>query len=90
MEGATEHLRTLARGIVDVAVERVPARGALLVGSAARGDADYYSDLDLIFYVDQLPEQQVLAGIREAVGGINPVARRRPSTPAARSSSSTG
>ena len=48
MEGATEHLRTLARGIVDVALERVPARGALLVGSAARGDADYYSDLDLI------------------------------------------
>jgi predicted nucleotidyltransferase len=75
MEGATEHLRTLARGIVDVTLERVPARGALLVGSAARGDADYYSDLDLILYVDQLPAEQVLAGIRAAVGGLNPVAK---------------
>jgi hypothetical protein len=75
MEGATEHLRTLARGIVDVTLERVPARGALLVGSAARGDADYYSDLDLILYVDHLPTDQVLAGIRAAVGGMNPVAK---------------
>jgi hypothetical protein len=75
MESATEHLRALARGVVDVALERVPARGALLVGSAARGDADYYSDLDLIFYVDQLPAEHVLAGIRTAVGGVNPVAK---------------
>jgi predicted nucleotidyltransferase len=75
MESATEHLRALARGIVDVVLERVPARAALLVGSAARGDADYYSDLDLIVYVDQVPAEQVLAGIRAAVGGINPIAK---------------
>jgi hypothetical protein len=75
MEGATEHLRKLARGIVDAALERVPARAALLVGSAARGDADYYSDLDLIVYVDRLPADHVLAGIRAAVGGVNPIAK---------------
>jgi hypothetical protein len=72
---ATEHLRELAHGIVDAALERVPARAALLVGSAARGDADHYSDLDLIVYVDRLPPDQVLGGIRTAVGGVNPVAK---------------
>jgi Nucleotidyltransferase domain len=75
MDGATEHLRALARGIVAAALERVPARAALLVGSAARGDADHYSDLDLIVYVDALPPDRVLGGIRAAVGGVNPIAK---------------
>jgi predicted nucleotidyltransferase len=48
MSEATEHLRALARRIVDEAVERVPLRAALLAGSAGRGDADFYSDIDSV------------------------------------------
>jgi predicted nucleotidyltransferase len=60
MHGATEHLRGLAARIVDAALERVPLRAALLVGSAGRGDADFYSDLDLMLYVDKLPPEETL------------------------------
>ena len=72
MHGPTEHLRALARLIVEAALERVPLRAALLVGSAVRGDADFYSDLDLLLYVAELPPQEILEQIRTTVGGENP------------------
>jgi predicted nucleotidyltransferase len=77
MSEATEHLRALARRLVAAALERVPVRGALLVGSAARGDADFYSDLDLILYVDEVPSEETFADIRTAVDGTEPT-RRNP------------
>jgi predicted nucleotidyltransferase len=74
----TEHLRALARRILDAAVERVPVRAALLAGSAGRGDADRFSDIDLLLYVDQVPSLEVLAQVRRAVGGANPLRRHEP------------
>jgi hypothetical protein len=70
MEPASEHLRLLARRIVDETLKRVALRAALLAGSAGRGDADHYSDIDLLLYVDQIPPPEVVAEVREAVGGI--------------------
>ena len=70
MEPASKHLRLLARRIVDETLERVVLRAALLAGSAGRGDADHYSDIDLLLYVDQVPSPEVAARVREAVGGI--------------------
>lgn len=78
MTEATEHLRALARRIVDEAVERVPLRAALLAGSAGRGDADFYSDIDMLLYVDEVPPEEVLTEIREAVGGTNPIRKGEP------------
>jgi predicted nucleotidyltransferase len=78
MHEATEHLREVATRIVDAALERVPLRAAIVVGSAARGDADFYSDLDLLLYVDELPATDVLSEIRVAVGGTNPKAKGAP------------
>jgi predicted nucleotidyltransferase len=75
MDAASEYLRALARRIVDAAVERVPLRAAMLVGSAGRGDADFYSDIDLLLYVDELPAEEALAEIRAAVGGRNAIGR---------------
>jgi predicted nucleotidyltransferase len=75
MNAATEHLRALARRIVDAALERVPLRAALLVGSAGRGDADFFSDLDLLLYVDELPPDGTLADMRTAVGGKDPISK---------------
>jgi predicted nucleotidyltransferase len=78
MQGATEHLRRQARRIVEAALERVPLKAALLVGSAGRGDADFYSDLDLLLYVDELPPDGTLTQIRTAVAGTNRIRRGEP------------
>jgi predicted nucleotidyltransferase len=74
----TEHLRALARRIVDTALDRVPVKAALLTGSAGRGDADFYSDIDLFLYVNELPPEGTLDEIREAVGGTEPLRKSPP------------
>src|SRR5207247_11277500 len=51
---AGDHLRSLARSVADAYIAHTDARAVLLVGSAASGDADYYSDLDLVLYHEQL------------------------------------
>jgi hypothetical protein len=73
MEEATEHVRALARRVLDAALELGPLRGALLAGSGARADADFYSDVDLLLYVDELPPEDRLERLQEALGGVNPV-----------------
>jgi predicted nucleotidyltransferase len=78
MDEATRHLRLLASQVVEAALERVPLRGALLAGSAGRGDADFWSDIDLLLYVDVIPPEETLDEIRKAVGGTNPVRREQP------------
>jgi predicted nucleotidyltransferase len=52
-------------------------RGALLAGSAGRGDADFYSDVDLLIYVDELPPEGTLERIRAALGGVDPEPKER-------------
>jgi hypothetical protein len=73
MDGATEHVRALAVRVVDAALELGPLRAALLAGSGARGDADYFSDVDLLLYVDELPPDDRLDRLRDALDGTNPV-----------------
>jgi hypothetical protein len=73
---ASEVLRRLAQRVFDAALARAPLRAALLVGSAGRGDADYYSDLDLLLYVDELPPAETLDAIRTDAGGTDPVAKQ--------------
>jgi len=76
--------------VLDSTRARLPVRAALLVGSAARGDADLLSDLDLIAYVDELPDQSLLAEIRKTSAAPTPSPVKEPSTSAARSSISPG
>jgi len=78
VNSASEHLRSLARIIVDKTVELVPVRAVLLAGSAGRGDADHFSDIDLIVYVDQIPPEEVGRKVREAVGGTDPLRKGQP------------
>jgi predicted nucleotidyltransferase len=68
--------------VVDAALAKTPLRAAILVGSAGRGDADFFSDLDLLIYVDELPSAETTDAIREAVGGTN--AREKEATEHAR------
>jgi hypothetical protein len=73
MDEATDHVRALARRVVAAALELGPLRAALLAGSGARGDADFFSDVDLLLYVDEAPPDDRLDRLCEAVGGTNPV-----------------
>ena len=77
METATDRLRAIARRVVDEALARGQLRGALLAGSAGRGDADAWADVDLLLYVDELPPEGTLEEIRAAVGGVGPVHNER-------------
>lgn len=71
MDVATEHVRGLARRVTAAALELGPLRAALLAGSGARGDADFYSDVDLLLYVDELPPEDLLGVLQETLGGTN-------------------
>jgi hypothetical protein len=65
----TEHLRALARRIADAHLEETEPRAVLLVGSGAAGVADRYSDLDLILYYDELPDEEAIDRARDRLGG---------------------
>ena len=64
----TEYLRGVARRVAAVVVEEVAPRAVLLVGSAATGEADLYSDLDLIVYCDDLPPVERIDVVLERIG----------------------
>jgi Nucleotidyltransferase domain len=64
----TAYLQALARRVTNSYVTHGEPRAALLVGSAATGDADLYSDLDLIVYYDRVPPAEVVAETPRELG----------------------
>lgn len=60
MTEPTQYLRGLAHELLTVYATEAQPRAALLVGSAATGDADHYSDLDMLVYYDQVPTAETL------------------------------
>jgi hypothetical protein len=66
----TPRLKALAERLVALELERTQPAAALLTGSVATGEADEYSDLDLILYFDgALPDEEAVDGVRTAAGG---------------------
>jgi hypothetical protein len=65
---STGHLRELARRITDVYLRHMTLTGAILAGSGARGDADHYSDLDLIMYAEDVPPAEAAAAAQRELG----------------------
>jgi predicted nucleotidyltransferase len=68
MAEPTLHLRDLARRITDAYLRHMPLSGAILTGSGARGDADRYSDLDLIMYAEEVPPATAPAAAQRELG----------------------
>jgi predicted nucleotidyltransferase len=66
---ATEQLRALADRVVGVYERHVSPAAVLLAGSAARGDADFYSDLDLLLYYETLPPRASFEAALAELGG---------------------
>jgi hypothetical protein len=73
MDEASNHVRALGKRVVEAALELGPLQGALLAGSGARGDADFYSDVDLLLYVDDLPPADRIERLRLSLDGTNPI-----------------
>ena len=68
MTDPTAHLRELARRITDAYLHEMPLTGAILTGSGARGDADEFSDLDLIMYAAEVPPVEAAAAAQRELG----------------------
>ncbi|MGN6431665.1 MAG: nucleotidyltransferase domain-containing protein [Gaiellaceae bacterium] len=63
-------MRELAERLVALELERTRPAAALLTGSVSTGDADGYSDVDLILYfADALPGEAAIEAVRAAAGG---------------------
>jgi hypothetical protein len=68
MAEPTDHLRELARRITAAYLRHMTLSGAILTGSGARGDADRYSDLDLLLYAEEVPPADAPAAAQRELG----------------------
>jgi len=64
MTQASVYLIDLARRCSRVYTEMPAARAAMLSGSAAEGESDNYSDIDMMIYFDELPSDEALDAAR--------------------------
>jgi predicted nucleotidyltransferase len=67
--GANEKRREIAERVVEGLAARTDLRAALLAGSVARGMADEHSDIDLLNYYDELPDQERFGQVMRDAGG---------------------
>src|SRR5690348_15704004 len=66
---ASAYLLRLARRVAAPYIGWPQTRAVLVMGSAAEGVSDFFSDLDMAIYYDALPIEEQLTAAREAHGG---------------------
>ena len=66
---AGTYLLALARRNAAVYATHLQVRAILLMGSAAEGQSDFFSDLDMAIYYDELPSDEIGLGVAP-VGAI--------------------
>ncbi len=68
---ASQILRDLAARLAQPYAALPQTRAILLSGSAAEGVSDFYSDLDVILYYDELPPEDALLAASVTNGAVN-------------------
>ncbi|BDA69360.1 hypothetical protein RIVM261_059850 [Rivularia sp. IAM M-261] len=61
---ANNYLLGLAKRNVQAYVTNPKARAAMVTGSVAEGECDFYSDIDISIYYDELPTEEELESVR--------------------------
>jgi hypothetical protein len=69
MTTASEYLVSLACRLAAGYATLPGLRAFMVTGSAAEGKSDFYSDLDMTAYYDELPSEDDLSRVREQHGG---------------------
>jgi hypothetical protein len=69
MTEASRYLIALARPMAQVYAGLPQAKAVMITGSVAEGISDFYSDIDLTAYYDELPSEEELAAARQQSGG---------------------
>lgn len=69
MTEASQLLLDFSKRILQTYITRFDPRAAMVTGSAAEGESDFYSDLDMTVYYDELPSEEELHAARLANGG---------------------
>jgi predicted nucleotidyltransferase len=71
MNEASQYLRKLAEQVAAACIAHAHPRAILLTGSAAEGESDEHSDIDLITYFDELPSSDQVRTLREEIGSVD-------------------
>jgi hypothetical protein len=69
MTQASDYLLGIAKRIARAHADIPGARASMVTGSVAEGKSDFYSDVDMTVYYDELPADEILQAARVANGG---------------------
>ena len=73
MNQASQYLLKLAKQKLQAYTIHSNAKAAMITGSTATGQADYYSDVEMFIYYDKLPSKQELQIARQQNQGSQPI-----------------
>ena len=73
MNQASKYLLELAKQKIQPYIANPQTRAAMITGSAARGEADFYSDVEMFIYYEQLPSKEELQFARQQNQGSQPI-----------------
>ena len=73
MSEASRYLLALAKQKIQAYTNHPLAKAAIIAGSTATGEADYYSDIEMFIYYEQLPTKEELQLARQRNKGAEPI-----------------
>ena len=73
MNQASQYLLALAKRNIQAYIANSEAKAAMVTGSTATGQADFYSDVEMFIYYDELPSIEKLRSAREQNRGSEPI-----------------
>lgn len=73
MNQASQYLLALAKQKIKPYIANPQAKAAMITGSTVKGEADFYSDVEMFIYYDQLPSKEELQFARQQNQGSQPI-----------------